>query len=164
MALRTGEAAVALAAFGAGAVMAAGPPLDAAYLEGAARAGATVVAAAPPPPAAPGGVVDAALGALGALAGAAVSAGVAPGRVVLDAGLDACPPGAGPDLLRASDRLAALGHALLVTADAAVFAGREAALAAAALGVARGARLVRTRDVAGTRRVCDVVAAVLEAA
>ncbi|MGI8982949.1 MAG: hypothetical protein ACR2HM_00170, partial [Acidimicrobiales bacterium] len=35
--------------------------------------------------------------------------------------------------------------------------------AAAAVGVIRGARLVRTADVAGSRRVCDVLAAVLEA-
>src|SRR5438552_2721135 len=39
-----------------------------------------------------------------------------------------------------------------------------AALAAAALGVARGCRIVRAHDVRGTRRVCDTIAAVLEAA
>lgn len=35
--------------------------------------------------------------------------------------------------------------------------------AATAVGVIRGARLVRTADVRGARRVCDVLAAVLEA-
>ncbi|HEV2758664.1 MAG TPA: hypothetical protein VGV86_03755 [Acidimicrobiales bacterium] len=34
---------------------------------------------------------------------------------------------------------------------------------ATAVGVIRGARIVRTADVAGARRVCDVLAAVLEA-
>jgi dihydropteroate synthase len=40
----------------------------------------------------------------------------------------------------------------------------EASLAAAAAGVALGCRIVRAHDVAGTRRVCDALAAVLEAA
>ena len=35
--------------------------------------------------------------------------------------------------------------------------------AATAVGVIRGARIVRTADVRGTRRVCDVLAAVMEA-
>jgi hypothetical protein len=34
--------------------------------------------------------------------------------------------------------------------------------AAAAVGVIRGARIVRTSDVRGSRRVCDVLAAILE--
>lgn len=36
-------------------------------------------------------------------------------------------------------------------------------VAATAVGVIRGARIVRTADVRGARRVCDVLAAVLEA-
>src|SRR5439155_664386 len=39
----------------------------------------------------------------------------------------------------------------------------DASLAAAALGITRGCRIVRAHDVKGTRRVRDVVAAVLEA-
>ncbi len=38
---------------------------------------------------------------------------------------------------------------------------REAALATVALAVTRGARVVLTRDVHGTRRVVDVLAAIL---
>ena len=36
-------------------------------------------------------------------------------------------------------------------------------MAATAVGVIRGARIVRTADVKGARRICDVLAAVLEA-
>ena len=41
--------------------------------------------------------------------------------------------------------------------------GRECPMAATAVGVIRGARIVRTDDVRGARRVCDVLAAVMEA-
>ena len=40
----------------------------------------------------------------------------------------------------------------------------EASLAAAAIGVSLGCRIVRVHDVVGTRHVCDSLAAVLEAA
>ena len=40
---------------------------------------------------------------------------------------------------------------------------RDASLAATALGVARGCRIVRAHDVKGTRRVCRTIAAILEA-
>ena len=53
-----------------------------------------------------------------------------------------------------------LGHLL----DLEITERRDASQAAAALGVARGCRIVRAHDVRGTRRVCDVIAAVLEAA
>jgi dihydropteroate synthase len=101
--------------------------------------------------------------------------GIGPERVVVDAGLDL-----GKTweqslvLLRASDRLAALGHPLLLSASHKPFLGRLcdlavedrgwASLAAAALGVTLGARIVRAHDVRGTRRVCAAIAAVLEAA
>jgi len=39
----------------------------------------------------------------------------------------------------------------------------ECPVAATAVGVIRGARIVRTADVRGARRICDVLAAVLEA-
>ena len=42
-------------------------------------------------------------------------------------------------------------------------AGADCPTAATAVAVIRGARLVRTTDVRGARRVCDVLAAVLEA-
>ena len=102
-------------------------------------------------------------------------AGIPPERVVLDAGLDLGKTWQQSlELLRASDRLAALGHPLLLSASNKTFLGRfleleidernEASLAAAALGVTLGCRIVRAHDVKGTRRVCDVLAAVFEAA
>jgi len=101
-------------------------------------------------------------------------AGIPAARIVLDAGLDLgktaeqslC-------LLRASDRLAALGYPLLLSASNKTFLGvvlglelserREASLAAAALGITRGCRIVRVHDVAGTCAVRDALAAVGEA-
>ena len=104
----------------------------------------------------------------------AEAAGLTPDRIVLDAGLDL-----GKTweqslvLLRASDRLAALGYPLLLSASNKTFLGklldlevgdrRDPSLAATALGVGRGCRIIRAHDVKGTRRVCDTIAAVLEA-
>jgi|GEM_PF-5667627 hypothetical protein len=56
----------------------------------------------------------------------------------------------------AVDRVAADSLLLDVT-------GAACPMAATAVGVIRGARIVRTDDVRGARRVCDVLAAVLEA-
>jgi dihydropteroate synthase len=77
-------------------------------------------------------------------------------------------------LLRASAVLAGLGYPLLLSASNKPFLGvtlgldidrrQDASLAAAALGVSLGCRIVRAHDVAATRRVCDALAAVLEAA
>jgi len=105
----------------------------------------------------------------------AEQAGIPPERIVFDAGLDLGKTWQQSlELLRASDRLAALGYPLLLSASNKPFLGRvldldiddrnEASLAAAALGVTRGCRIVRAHDVRGTRRVCDVLTAVLEAA
>jgi dihydropteroate synthase len=102
-------------------------------------------------------------------------AGIPRARIVLDAGLDLGKTWAQSlELLRASERLADLGYPLLLSASNKTFLGRfldleidernEASLAAAALGVSLGCRIVRAHDVRGTRRVCDVLAAVLEAA
>jgi dihydropteroate synthase len=76
-------------------------------------------------------------------------------------------------LLRESDRLASLGYPLLLSASNKTFLGklldleiderRDASLAAAALGIARGCRIVRVHDVAGTVRVRDVMSSILEA-
>ena len=104
----------------------------------------------------------------------AEAAGLTPDRIVVDAGLDLGKTWEQSlELLRASDRLAALGYPLLLSASNKTFLGRlldlevrdrrEASLAATALGVARGCRIVRAHDVKGTRRVCDTIAAVLEA-
>jgi dihydropteroate synthase len=51
-----------------------------------------------------------------------------------------------------------------MTLDLAIDRRQDASLSAAALGVSLGCRIVRAHDVAGTRRVCDTLAAVLEAA
>ncbi|HET9442622.1 MAG TPA: dihydropteroate synthase [Acidimicrobiales bacterium] len=172
VAVATDRADVAAAAFAAGATMGDDRSgfSDPGYLPAAARVGVCVVATAVP--GAPGADVVAAMEAsLRALADRAAGAGIRPERVVVDAGLDLDRPAdqwlAG---LRASDLLAALGHPLLLSPGAAAPAagavadlGREAGLAAISVGVALGCRLVRTTDVRGARRVCDAVAAVLEA-
>jgi dihydropteroate synthase len=104
----------------------------------------------------------------------ATALGLGPDRIVLDAGLDL---GKTADqsltLLRASGTMAGRGYPLLLSASNKTFLGklldleigerREASLSATALGVARGCRIIRAHDVAGTRRVCDTIAAVLEA-
>jgi len=104
----------------------------------------------------------------------ALEAGIPPSRIVLDAGLDL---GKTAEqslvLLRESDALASLGYPLLLSASNKTFLGkvlgleigerREASLAAAALGIARGCRIARVHDVAGTVRVRDVVCSILGA-
>ena len=105
----------------------------------------------------------------------ALDEGIPADRIVLDAGLDL---GKTADqsllLLRASPRLADLGHPLLLSASNKTFLGvlldldigqrREASLAAASLGVTLGCRILRVHDVAGTCRVRDALADVLAAA
>jgi hypothetical protein len=97
---------------------------------------------------------------------------------------------AGADIIRLPDptpaslrRCAAAGVAVIVPApavDGAYAAGlppervvaepllldvtaHDSPVAATAVGVIRGARIVRTADVRGARRICDVLAAILEA-
>ncbi len=104
----------------------------------------------------------------------AQAAGIPPDRIVVDAGLDLGKTAAQSlTLLRASRRLAELGYPLLLSASNKTFIGRildlevearrEASIAAAAIGITGGCRIVRAHDVRGTRRVCDVLAAVLDA-
>jgi dihydropteroate synthase len=104
----------------------------------------------------------------------ALDAGLAPARVILDAGLDLGKTAAqSVQLLRDSAALAELGSPLLLSASNKTFLGvmfglavterRDASLCAAALGIAAGCRVVRAHDVAGTVRVRDALAAVLEA-
>jgi dihydropteroate synthase len=151
------------------------------YLTAAATAGASVVAThirlaprvADPDPHYDDVVADVA-GFLAERGDRARRAGVAPERIVVDAGLDL-----GKTwqqslvLLRASDRLAALGYPLLLSASNKTFLGklldldvgdrRDASLAATAVGVSLGSRIVRTHDVRGTWRVCRLLAAIMEA-
>ncbi len=101
-------------------------------------------------------------------------AGIPDTRIVLDAGLDLGKTAEQSlDLLRASDVLASLGLPLLLSASNKTFLGqlfeleitdrRDASLAAAALGISLGCRVIRVHDVQGTRRVRDVLEAVSRA-
>lgn len=180
----TWRAAVASAAYDAGAEI--GNDIsgfgDPDYLRVSAAAGATVVAThirlrprVPDPEPQYDDVVAAVREFLVNRGRRAAAAGIPPERVIVDAGLDL-----GKTweqslvLLRRSDALAGLGFPLLLSASNKPFLGklldleiterRDASLAAAAIGVARGCRIVRAHDVRGTRRVCDAIAALLEAA
>jgi dihydropteroate synthase len=180
----TWRASVARAAYGAGAVV--GNDIsgfaDPDYLAAAAEAGAAVVAAhirlAPrvrDPEPVYDDVVAVVRSFLADRAARATAAGIAPDRVILDAGLDLGKTAEQSlTLLRASGSLAALGHPLLLSASNKPFLGAvldldidrrgEASLAAAAIGVSLGCRIVRVHDVARTRLVCDSLTAVVEAA
>lgn len=105
----------------------------------------------------------------------ALEAGVAGDRIVIDAGLDlGKTPGQSLQLLRDSARLAELGSPLLLSASNKTFLGvmfdlpvterRQPSLCATALGIAGGCRIVRVHDVAGSVRVRDTLARILEAA
>lgn len=152
------------------------------YLPGSAAAGATVIAThirlqprvADPEPTYDDVVADVATFLLDR-AGRARSAGIDADRIVLDAGLDLGKTWQQSlELLRHSATLAGLGYPLLLSASNKTFLGkllnleigerREASHAATALGVIGGSRIVRVHDVAGTRRICDFLAAVHEAA
>jgi dihydropteroate synthase len=107
-------------------------------------------------------------------AGQARRAGIPDDRIILDAGLDLGKSAVqSAVLLRASDQLAGLGWPLLLSASNKPFLGaffglgvgdRAGATAAAhAIGVSLGCRIVRAHDVRSARRVCDTLAAVMEA-
>jgi dihydropteroate synthase len=179
----TWRAEVAREAFAAGAIL--GNDIsgfaDPDYLPTAAAAGASVVAThirleprVPDPQPVYQDLVGEVIAFLSRRAGQALDAGLPPERVVLDAGLDLGKTWSQSlELLWATDRLSAMGHPVLLSAaDKPVLGAvgtvqvgerRELSLAAAALGVAKGARLVRAHDVEGTRRICRTIAAILEA-
>ncbi len=179
----TWRASVASASFAAGACV--GNDIsgfaDPAYLEVAAAAGASVVAThirlrprvADPEPHYDD-VTRSVLDFLTDRRQRALAAGIPPERVILDAGLDlGKTAGQSLQLLRDSARLAELGP-LLLSASNKTFLGvmferevldrREASLAAAALGVIGGCRVLRVHDVRGTVRVRDALARVMAAA
>ena len=98
--------------------------------------------------------------------------GLEPEQVVLDAGLDlGKTPAQSAVLLRESGVHAQLGYPLLLSASNKRFIGellgraiddrRAESLAAVAYGVIEGCRIVRVHDVAGTRRVCRTIEALL---
>ena len=108
-------------------------------------------------------------------AGWAEAAGIPHERIMVDAGLDlGKTEPMSLELLRASDRLAALGYPVLLSASNKRFLGEVLGLdgrpsdgwprsAAHAQGIALGCRVLRAHDVRGSRRVADVMAAILEA-
>lgn len=178
----TWNATVAAASYDAGAVL--GNDIsgfaDPDYLPAAARAGAAVVATHirlrprvddPDPTYPDGDVVSAVEAFLRDRQQQACAAGIPAESVILDAGLDlgkTTPQSL--ELLRASDRLAALGP-LLLSASNKDFLGTmfslpvtersDASLAAAATGVCLGCRVLRVHDVARTRALVDTLAALL---
>jgi dihydropteroate synthase len=180
----TTRAAVARAAYAAGAVI--GNDIsgfaDPGYLPAASEARATVVAThirlaprVPDPDPHYDDVVAEVTAFLDDRAGRARAAGIPPERIVVDAGLDLGKTGAQSlELLRHSAALGELGYTLLLSASNKPFLGTtldlpidaraEASVAALALGVALGCRIVRVHDVAAARQACDVLAALLGAA
>ncbi|MBV9660676.1 MAG: dihydropteroate synthase, partial [Acidimicrobiales bacterium] len=180
----TWSAAVARDAYRAGAVM--GNDIsgfsDPAYLSEAAAARAAVVAThirlgprIPDPEPRYDDLVAQVTAYLTDRAERARSAGIPDSRIVLDAGLDlGKTAGQSLQLLQASDHLAGLGWPLLLSASNKTFLGallslevgqrHEATMAAHAIGVSLGCRILRAHDVRAARRVADTVAAVLEAA
>jgi len=105
----------------------------------------------------------------------AEAAGIPRDRIMVDAGLDLGKTE--PQslmLLRDTKRLAGLGYPVLLSASNKRFLGHllgtdvtdrsEATMAAHALGVALGCRILRAHDVRSARRVGAVLASILEAA
>jgi dihydropteroate synthase len=179
----TWRASVAAASYAAGAVV--GNDIsgfaDPDYLRVAAGAGASVVAThirlgpriPDPEPVYDDVVVDVAEF-LRERGERAEAAGIPPERVIIDAGLDLGKTWQqSVVLLRHSQVLADLGWPLLLSASNKTFVGklldleigerRLASHAAHALGILGGCRILRAHDVAGARRVADVLSAVLAA-
>jgi dihydropteroate synthase len=104
---------------------------------------------------------------------AALDAGIPQQRVMVDDGLDlGKTEPQSLELLRTSDRLAALGFAAFLSASNKRFLGellglevtdrRQASHAAHVLGITLGCRVLRAHDVRGARRTADIVAELLE--
>jgi dihydropteroate synthase len=177
----TTRAAVARAAFTAGAVL--GNDMsgfrEPGYLPAAADAGASVVAThirlapgVPDPDPQYDDLVTDVHAALSELARRAADHGLGPGRVVLDPGLDLGKTWQqSVHLLAAMTRFTDLGHPLLLGASNKIFLGRllglgidertAASVAAAAIGMLRGCRVLRVHDARGARHAADLAAAVL---
>jgi dihydropteroate synthase len=179
----TWRASVVGACFAAGAVV--GNDIsgfaDPDYLAVCAAAGASVVAThirlaprVPDPEPVYDDVVATVCAFLADRAAAARAAGIPPERIMVDAGLDLGKTE--PQsliLLRHSDRLAELGYPVFLSAsnkrflwkllDVDVDRAAPGTVAAHALGVGLGCRVLRCHDVRAGRRVADVMAAVLAA-
>jgi dihydropteroate synthase len=105
----------------------------------------------------------------------ALAAGLDHEHVILDAGLDLGKTATQSlQLLRESTQLAALGSPLLLSASNKTFLGAylkleihertTASMAATAIGITQGCRIVRVHDVAGSVRVRDVLERLASAA
>jgi dihydropteroate synthase len=183
LSIDTWRASVAAACFEAGAVV--GNDIsgfgDPAYLDVCARAGASVVAThirLAPRVADPDPHYDDLVGEvndfLADRAARAAAVGIPPERVMVDAGLDlGKTEPQSLELLRASDRLVALGYPVFLSAsnkrflwkllDVDVAHAGDGTLAAHALGIALGCRVIRAHDARAARRVADTMAAILAA-
>jgi dihydropteroate synthase len=179
----TWRATVARACFEAGAVV--GNDIsgfaDPDYLPVAAKAGASVVAThirlaprVPDPDPQYDDVVGTVRTFLADRAAQALAAGIPRPRIMVDAGLDLGKSEAqSAALLRASDSLSDLGFPVFLSAsnkrflwkllDVDVAGAGEGTMAAHALGIALGCRVLRAHDVAAARRVADTMAAILDA-
>jgi dihydropteroate synthase len=179
----TWRASVAEACFAAGAVV--GNDIsgfaDPDYLPVAAKAGASVVAThirlaprVPDPEPHYDDVVATVRSFLAERAEQALAAGIPKERIIVDAGLDlGKTEEQSVTLLRASDALAGLGYAVLLSASNKRFLWRlldvdvdragDGTVAAHALGIALGCRILRAHDARAARRVADVMAAILDA-
>ncbi len=180
----TWRASVAAASFAAGAVV--GNDIsgfgDPAYLAVCAAAGASVVAThirlqprVPDPEPVYDDVVQAVCDFLAERAEMALAAGIPRPRVMIDAGLDL---GKTEEqsalLLRTSHRLAELGFPVFLSAsnkrflwkllDVDVQSAGTGTMAAHALGIVLGCRVLRSHDVRNGRRIADAVADLLAAA
>lgn len=173
----TWRASVAAASFAAGACV--GNDIsgfaDPNYLPVASRAGATVVAThirlrprVPDPTPHYDDVVATVSSFLVERRQRAFDAGLSPEQVIVDAGLDLGKTASQSlELLRSSSTLAGLGSALLLSASNKTFLGKalglevperaSASLAASAIGITLGCRIVRVHDVAGAVRVRDTL-------
>jgi dihydropteroate synthase len=180
----TWRASVAKACFDAGAVV--GNDIsgfaDPDYLPVCAAAGASVVAThirlrprVPDPDPVYDDVVATVAAFLADRARSARQAGIDEERIMVDAGLDlGKTEPQSLELLRHSDSLVSLGYPVFLSAsnkrflwkllDVDVDAAALATVAAHALGVGLGCRVLRCHDVVAGRRVADVMAAILEAA
>jgi len=180
----TWRASVARACFEAGAVV--GNDIsgfaDPAYLATCAEFGASVVAThirlaprVPDPDPVYNDLVAEVCDFLADRAARAEAAGIPSERIMVDAGLDLGKTEAQSlILLRSSDRLAELGYPVFLSAsnkrflwkllDVEVQDAAQGTMAAHALGIALGCRVLRSHDAKASRRVADVMAAIMAAA
>lgn len=104
---------------------------------------------------------------------AALAAGIERSRIMVDAGLDlGKTPAMSAELMRHSDDLVRLGFTVFLSASNKGFLGEltgtavadrtNATLGAHALGIALGCRVLRAHDVVGSRRIADMMSALLE--